>query len=223
MAFPGSLPAPLVAAALLCGSGIGACGADDQRAEDETVLGTRPPEWTFTDWTGVRRDGAADDGSRGDEATGPASGWTGRLADLRGKVVLVRWWTAPGCPYCHATAPALNTFHERFAEKGLQVVGAYHHKSTAPLDPRKVAGWAEDFGFRFPVAIDRDWKTLDSWWLSRQKRAWTSVTFLLDRNGSVRFVHPGGQYVKGDGEYEKLEREIRRLLDEPAAGPDPGG
>ena len=34
-----------------------------------------------------------------------------KLSDLRGKVVLVRWWTAPGCEYCAHTAPALNEFH----------------------------------------------------------------------------------------------------------------
>ena len=36
------------------------------------------------------------------------------LDALAGKVVLVRWWTAPTCPYCAATAPALNEFHETF-------------------------------------------------------------------------------------------------------------
>ena len=54
--------------------------------------------------------------------------------NLHNKVVLVRWWTAPGCPYCVATAPALNEFYKSYHRKGLEVVGFYHHKSTEPLN-----------------------------------------------------------------------------------------
>ena len=43
------------------------------------------------------------------------------------------------------------------------VVGLYHHKSDAPLGPAAVKRSAEEFGFRFPVAIDRQWKTLKRW------------------------------------------------------------
>src|SRR5207248_9910326 len=119
------------------------------------------------------------------------------LQGLRGKVALVRWWPAPGCPYCAATAPALNEFHDRYKDRGLVVVGLYHLKSGAPLDPAAVKRSAEKLGLRFPVAIDPGWKTLRSWWLGGGDRRWTSVSFLIDRQGVVRHVHPGGQYVKG--------------------------
>ena len=55
------------------------------------------------------------------------------LEELRGKVVLVRWWTAPGCPFCEASAPALNEFSQRYGDRGLVVIGFYHHKSPTPL------------------------------------------------------------------------------------------
>jgi thiol-disulfide isomerase/thioredoxin len=129
-------------------------------------------------------------------------------------VVLVRWWTAPGCPYCAATAPALNEFHARYKDKGLEVVGLYHHKSDAPLDPAQVKGSAEEFGFRFPVAVDPGWKTLKRWWLGGGDRKWTSVSFLLDRRGVVRFVHPGGRYAKGDRDYDALKAKVEELLQE---------
>src|SRR6185312_6041832 len=58
------------------------------------------------------------------------------LEQLRGRVVLVRWWTAPDCPFCAATAPSLNDFHERYAARGLSVIGFYHHKASGALDPR---------------------------------------------------------------------------------------
>ncbi len=159
----------------------------------EGVIGTRPPEWQLGDWINSQ----------------PLS-----LKGLAGKVVLVRWWTAPGCPYCKATAPALNDFWDRYHGRGLVVIGVYHHKAAGPLDPAVVRRSAERFGFRFPVAVDRDWRTLRHWWLNEPGRKWTSVSFLLDRHGVVRHVHPGGQYVKGDDDYRALEAKIKALLAE---------
>ena len=101
------------------------------------------------------------------------SGKSVHLAYYRGKVVLVRWWTATGCPYGAATAPALNEFHDRYKGRGLVVIGLYHHKSDAPLDPAAVKRCAEKMGFRFPVAIDPEWKTLRRWWLDGARRRWT--------------------------------------------------
>src|ERR1700722_3254438 len=115
-----------------------------QARAEEVLIGTKPPEWQVTNWF---------NGSRG------------KLADLRGKVVLVRWWTAPDCPYCRATAPALNEFYEKYHAQGLEVIGFYHHKSEEPLKVETVRKYADDFGFKFPVAIDTNWKTLHKWWL----------------------------------------------------------
>src|SRR5258708_15292922 len=49
------------------------------------------------------------------------------MSDLRGKVVLLRWWTQ-GCPLCVATAPALRKLQAEYGRRGLQVVGIYHPK-----------------------------------------------------------------------------------------------
>src|ERR1041384_4926526 len=146
-------------------------------ASAELLVGTKAPEWEVTDWI----------------QSGPL-----KLEDLRGKVVLVRWWTAPECPYCAATAPALNEFFKNYGERGLAVVGLYHHKSDEPLRVAEVKKFAANFGFKFPIGIDRDWKTLHRWWLDSGHRQWTSVTFLIDRQGLIQHIHPGGQYVKGD-------------------------
>lgn len=158
---------------------------------DEPPLGTKPPEWELTDWLNSK----------------PLA-----LKDLAGKVVLVRWWTGPGCALCEATAPALNEFHALYKDKGLVVIGAYHHKSPEPLDPAKVKDAAAKLGFAFPVAIDPDWKTLTRWWLDGGKRRYTSVTFLLDRKGVVQHVHPGGQFVKGDDGYRAIKEKIEATL-----------
>ena len=142
------------------------------------------------------------------------------LAALRGRVVLVRFWTAPGCPFCEASAPALNDFHARYAHRGLTVIGFYHHKADGPLDPHAVERYARAFGFRFPVAIDPGWKTLRAWWLddaagTPSRRRFTSASFLIDRRGIIRHVHPGGQYARGEPDHAALQAMIERLCDEP--------
>jgi len=135
-----------------------------------------------------------------------------RLEDLAGHVILVRFWTAPGCPFCAASAPALNEFYENYHDRGLKVLGFYHHKGSSPLDPEEVEAFAEKLGFRFPIAIDENWKTLRDWWLDANESQWTSVTFLIDKQGMIRTIHPGGQYVKGDEDYAILKSKIEVLL-----------
>ena len=158
-----------------------------------SLMGQRAPEWHLTNWV-----------------NSPPL----KLQELRGNVVLVRWWTAPSCPYCAATAPALNEFDARFRERGLRVIGAYHEKDDGVAKTETVKRYAKRYGFTFPVAIDPEWRTLHEWWLDRGDHDFTSVTFLVDRQGIVRFIHPGGQYVKGDKGYAAIKAKIEELLDE---------
>jgi len=136
------------------------------------------------------------------------------LSALRGKVVLVRWFMSTACPYCSATAPALNQLDADFRARGLVVVGMYHHKEAAPLDLAKVRGWVSDFEFTFPVAVDRDWRTLRRWWLDGGKRDFTSVSFLVDKKGLVRRIHPGGAMALGGQDYRDMRAAIERLTAE---------
>jgi peroxiredoxin len=157
----------------------------------DPLIGTPAREWQLTDWI-----------------NSPAIS----LKDQRGKVVLVRWWTGDGCPFCAATAPALNEFHTRYFSKGLVVVGVYHHKGRGLLKTDQVKQNTREFGFQFPVAVDPDWQTLKRWWLNDSDRRWTSVTFLIDRKGIIRHIHPGGSYVNGDEAYGTMKSKIEQLL-----------
>lgn len=140
------------------------------------------------------------------------------IEDLRGQVVLVRWFMSSECPYCSATAPSLVQLHEAYAPKGLIVIGMYHHKSEAPMVVDEVRSLALDhYKFRFPVAIDDDWTTLKRWCLGAHPDSWTSVSFLVDRRGVVRFVHLGGEYPPDSADYLQMKRWIEELLAEPAA------
>src|SRR5438552_2585881 len=160
---------------------------------DEDLIGAKPSEWQVEHWLNSE----------------PLT-----LEGLRGKVVLVRWWTAPDCPYCKASAPALNEFYQQYHPRGLEVIGFYHHKSVEPLRIAEVKKYAAEFGFKFPVAIDPGWRTLKRWWLDTGERDFTSVSFLIDRRGLIRHIHPGGQYVKEDRAYSKMKAKIEALLAE---------
>ena len=130
----------------------------------------------------------------------------------------MRWWTAPDCPFCAASAPTLNDLDRRYRDQGLTIVGFYHHKADSPLDPAAVERHAARFGFRFPLAIDAEWKTLHRWWLDQAgegDRKWTSVSFLIDARGIVRYIHPGGRYAPGESEARALEERILELLKRP--------
>jgi peroxiredoxin len=168
-----------------------AASAAGPATEGAELYGTAAPEWEVTEWIG----------------SPPLT-----LSGLRGKVVLVRWFMSTDCPYCAASAPALNKLHADYARRGLVVIGMYHHKHPEPLTPGAVRGWARDFGFQFPVAIDRDWRTLKRWWLEARKRSFTSVSFLIDRRGIIRHIHPGGRLALGEPDLATMASQIERLL-----------
>jgi len=172
------------------------------RAPDEPI-GHSAPAWSFDRWV------------RG----GPLS-----LASLRGKVVLVRWWTE-GCPYCATTLPALEQLEARYAERGLIVVGAYHPKPPREVSDRQILAAAMKLGFTGPVAFDGGWSTLERYWLGgHPERGWTSVSFLIDREGVIRWLHGGGEYHRSsdprhatcDLEYRGLEKVLASTLSAPA-------
>ena len=164
------------------------------------LIGRPAPEWAFTRW--VR---------------GPRM----RLADLRGKVVLVRWWT-DGCRYCRTTLPALEHLAHRLDRQDLVVLGVYHPKPRPrEVSDRRILEVAGELGFSGPVAFDRDWRTLGRYWLDgHDERSWTSVSFLIDRQGIIRWVHGGGEYHPGDDpvhqgcaiEFAALESTLESLL-----------
>ena len=158
--------------------------------EGSELIGTRAPDWVTSIWLNSE----------------PKN-----LSDFKGKVVLVRFWTGPGCPFCSASSPVLNDLYSRYQKAGLVVVGLYHHKSPESLTKAHVERLTEKFRFEFPIAIDPEWKTLKKWWLDGRERAWTSVSFLIDRQGVIRYIHPGGSYTTEEA--KELEGNIISLLD----------
>ena len=144
------------------------------------------------------------------------------LRGMRGKVVLVRWWTE-GCHFCRSTLPVIERLRERDADKGLVVLGVFHPKPPRRVNDRHILDLAADLGFGGPIALDGSWKTLDRYWLAgNPERNWTSVSFLIDREGRIRWVHGGGEYhpseepqhARCDAQYRELERILAEVLAE---------
>ena len=195
----------LVAAILVLAALAGAAAlaaATDQEAAGVELIGTKAPGWEGVEWLNTK----------------PI-----RLEDLRGKVVLVRWWTDT-CPYCRRSAPALNEFHARYARRGLIVIGIYHAKPIdRPITASEIREAAQERDFDFPIAIDRGWSVLRRWWLDGGRRSATSVSFLIDRRGVIRHIHPGPAFqrevVRGDEQpsrdFVELDRMIDHVLDDP--------
>ena len=139
------------------------------------------------------------------------------MDDLRGKVILIRWWLET-CPYCEASATSLNEFHENYSDQGLVIIGMYHPK---PLGRKVSVEEVRQFGkakdFKFPIAIDEDWANLNRYWFDNGGDGFTSVSFVLDREGVIRYIHPGGSYNKeglpyGDPQWKHDYIEINALI-----------
>jgi thiol-disulfide isomerase/thioredoxin len=149
--------------------------------------------------------------------------WLDDAADRPAKpgVTLYRWWTDT-CPYCRASLPAIETLRREYGPRGLDVVGVYHPKPARFVDDDDVRRMARQLGFGGRIAVDNDWSALRRAYLSTGDRRATSVTFLVDAEGVIRFLHPGPVFFPSDDpdftiendDYRKLKSAITILLRE---------
>jgi thiol-disulfide isomerase/thioredoxin len=128
------------------------------------------------------------------------------LAALRGKVVVIDFWTY-SCINCLRTLPYLKAWDEAYRDDGLVILGVHSPEFAFERVPANVRREVRSLGLRYPIALDNGFET----WNAFGNRYWPAKYF-LDRRGHVRFAH------FGEGEYERSERVIRRLLGEPPGG-----
>jgi len=126
------------------------------------------------------------------------------LAKLRGKVVLVDFWTY-SCINCLRTLPHLEAWDRRYRKAGLVIVGVHTPEFAFEHVVSNVRKATRRLGVRYPVAIDNGYKTWDAY----RNDAWPAE-YLIDRRGQVREVK------KGEGNYGDTERKIQALLGEPS-------
>ena len=131
------------------------------------------------------------------------------LAELRGKVVFVDFWTFD-CWNCYRSFPWLNAMEARLAGEDFLVVGVH----TPEFDHEKVRSNIEakvkEFGLHHPVMIDNDF----SYWRAMGNRYWPAF-YLIDKRGRVRAAFVGETH-EGTPQALKIEAAIRQLLAEPA-------
>jgi cytochrome c biogenesis protein CcdA/thiol-disulfide isomerase/thioredoxin len=129
---------------------------------------------------------------------------TTTLAALRGKVVLVHFWTF-GCINCIHVQPYVKTWFDRYAADGFVVVGVHTPELSFEREIGNVRDAVAKADVRFPVALDPDYAT----WRAYRNSYWPAFYF-VDKAGRVRHVH------LGEGDYDGSEAVIRELLAEPA-------
>lgn len=131
------------------------------------------------------------------------------LKQLRGKVVLVDFWTYT-CINCLRTLPYLKALDKRYRDDGLVIVGVHTPEFPFERDAGNVERAIKQNGIRYPVAQDNKYDTWDAY----QNQYWPAEYF-IDAKGRVRFTH------FGEGAYKEKERVVRKLLAE--AGHRPRG
>jgi cytochrome c biogenesis protein CcdA/thiol-disulfide isomerase/thioredoxin len=136
------------------------------------------------------------------------------ISGLRGKVVLVDFWTY-SCINCQRSLPHVEAWYKEYAKDGLVVVGVHTPEFAFEHVVSNVKAQAAALGVRYPVAVDDNYAT----WNAYSNQYWPA-DYLIDAQGDVRSVH------FGEGNYSTTEDLIRQLLQSAHPGvslPAPAG
>jgi cytochrome c biogenesis protein CcdA/thiol-disulfide isomerase/thioredoxin len=128
------------------------------------------------------------------------------LASLRGRVVLVDFWTYT-CINCIRTLPYLKAWDAAYRREGLTIVGVHTPEFAFERDAGNVASAIRRFGLRYPVVQDNEMAT----WNAYGNQYWPA-DYLIDARGEVRDA------TFGEGHYAQTEAAIRALIAEAGSG-----
>lgn len=124
------------------------------------------------------------------------------IASLRGKVVLVDFWTY-GCVNCVHTLPYVTQLYERYKDKGLVVIGVHTPEFPFEASLGNVRAALQRHGIHYPVAQDNNSAT----WNAYRNQYWPAQ-YVIDRNGRIVFSHAG------EGAYDTIEHTVQALLND---------
>jgi thiol-disulfide isomerase/thioredoxin len=125
-----------------------------------------------------------------------------RIADLRGKVVIVEMWTF-GCINCQHVMPSLKEWHSKYADQGLVIIGNHFPEFSYEADLENLKNAIAQNDIRYAVAQDNNGDT----WRAYKNNYWPTL-YLIDKQGHIRYVHIG------EGRYKETEENIKTLLEE---------
>lgn len=138
----------------------------------------------------------------GDQRTELAKLRTSEADRTQGKVILVEFWTF-GCYNCRNVEPHIKAWHERYADKGLVVIGVHSPEFNYERVLANVQRYVREHGIQYPIAIDNEFTT----WKAYGNRYWPAV-YLIDKRGVTRYLRIG------EGGYQQTEQRIQLLLEE---------
>ena len=127
-------------------------------------------------------------------------------AGLRGKVVLVEFWTYT-CINWLRTLPYVRAWAEKYKDQGLVVIGVHSPEFAFEKDVGNVRRAAKDLRVDYPIAVDSD----HAIWRAFKNQYWPALYF-VDAQGRIR------HHQFGEGEYDQSEMMIQQLLAEAGAG-----
>ena len=127
-------------------------------------------------------------------------GQTLQLADLRGKVVLVDFWTY-SCINCIRTLPFITEWDRKYRDKGLVIIGVHTPEFNFEKSPDNVLAAIDKYNIEYPVALDNDYQT----WRAYRNNFWPAKYF-IDHHGNIVWQH------FGEGAYAESEQVIQQLL-----------
>ncbi len=122
------------------------------------------------------------------------------LEGLRGKVVLVDFWTYT-CINCIRTFPHITAWYEKYKDNGFVLLGVHSPEFRFEKKKENVERTAAENNLDYPIALDNDMKT----WNAFANRYWPAK-YLIDAEGNIRYTH------FGEGRYEETEKAIQQLL-----------
>jgi thiol-disulfide isomerase/thioredoxin len=125
-----------------------------------------------------------------------------RLADLRGRVVLIDMWTF-GCQACQRSIVYRRGWHEKYFRQGFQVIGNHFPEFARETGLEGLKQAVLQLGIRYPVLQDNEGVN----WRAYGSRNWPTL-YLVDKRGHLRYQHAG------DGDTAQTEAAIRHLLAE---------
>jgi cytochrome c biogenesis protein CcdA/thiol-disulfide isomerase/thioredoxin len=122
------------------------------------------------------------------------------LAGLRGKVVLIDFWTY-SCINCQRTLPHVESWYSAYHQDGLEIIGVHTPEFAFEHDTGNIKAQAQSLGVKYPIAVDNNYAT----WNAYSNQYWPAE-YLIDASGVVRHVN------FGEGDYSGTEQLIRQLL-----------
>ncbi len=122
------------------------------------------------------------------------------LAELKGKVILIDFWTY-SCINCLRTLPYIEKWYAKYKDHGLVIIGVHTPEFEFEKDYKNVAAAVKRLGVEYPVALDNGFQT----WQAFHNHYWPAH-YLIDQEGNIRMEH------FGEGGYVATENGIRDLL-----------